>query len=215
MVATVFFCCSSAFRFPSCIWLFVAALCMTGSRSFSQSRDSSIIAPAAIYHGDTIPLVNLPTIDIIAAMSPMAAQKFNQYYKLRRDVLKAYPYAKLAGRKLKEINDSLANIKGERARKSYIKKTEKDLKNQFEKDLKNLTVTQGKILIKLIDRETNNTSYELVKDLRSSFQAFLWQGVARLFGMNLKSHYDPEGDDQLIELIVKGIENGDIPIKNP
>jgi hypothetical protein len=180
-----------------------------------QIKDSPIIAPATIYQGDTIALVNLPTIDIIAAMSPMAAQKFNQYYKLRRDVLKAYPYAKLAGRKLKEINENLKKIPGERARKAYIKKTEKELKDQFEKDLKNLTVNQGKILIKLIDRETGNTSYALVKDLRSSFQAFIWQGVARLFSLNLKTEYDPEGDDQLIELIVRGIENGDIPLKNP
>jgi len=178
-----------------------------------QTPDTAIVTQATVYHGDTIPMVNLPTIDIIAAMSPLAAKKFNQYYKLRRDVLKAYPYAKLAGRKLEEINRELEKIKGEKARKAFIKKTEKELKEQFEKDLKNLTITQGRILIKLIDRETGHTSYALVKQLRGSFQAVLWQGIARLFSSNLKAEYDSTGEDQLIEVIVKGIENGDIPLK--
>lgn len=187
--------------------------CMGSFLVKSQTIDSTTILPATIYHGDTIALINLPTIDIIAAMNPMAAQKFNQYYKLRRDVLKAYPYARLAGKKLKEINNQLEGMPSEKAKRLYIKKTEKQLKEEFEKDLKNLTITQGKILIKLIDRETGNTSYALVKDLRGSFQAFIWQGIARLFSSNLKAEYDPEGQDQLIELIVKGIENGDIPLK--
>ena len=187
-------------------------LCICSFESMSQSPDSARQLPAVIYHGDTIGLVNLPTIDIIAAMSPVAAQKFNPYYKLRRDVLKAYPYAKLAGVKLREINDNLASLHTERAKKAYIKRTEQELKKQFEKDLKNLTITQGKILIRLIDRETGNTSYALVKELRGGFQAFIWQGVAKLFSSNLKAEYDPEGRDQLIEMIVKGIENGDIPL---
>lgn len=185
----------------------------TLSATMAQVADSSKIKSATLYNGDTIAYVNLPTIDIIAAMSPVAAQKFNQYYKLRRDVLKAYPYAKLAGKKLKEINENLEKISGEKAKKIYVKKTEKELKNQFEKDLKNLTITQGKILIKLIDRETGNSSYNLVKDLRGTFQVFIWQGVARLFSLNLKTQYDANGQDQLIEVIVKGIESGEIPLK--
>lgn len=197
-----------AFRYPMSL-----LFCFAWFFASSQTPDSVVKTPAVLYQGDTIALVNLPTIDIIAAMSPTAAQKFNQYYKLRRDVLKAYPYAKLAGKKLKEINDNLGHLQTDKEKRRYIKETEKELKEQFEKDLKNLTITQGKILIKLIDRETGNTSYSLVKELRGGFQAFLWQGVARLFSSNLKSEYDPLGQDQLIEGIVKGIENGDIPVK--
>ncbi len=193
-------------------FLFFMFFCLVSMKGLAQAPDSSQKLPVTIYHGDTIPLVNLPTIDIIAAMSPVAAQKFNQYYKLRRDVLKAYPYAKLAGVKLKEINHTLSSLSTEKAKRAYIKRTEKELKEQFEKDLKNLTITQGKILIKLIDRETGNTSYTLVKELRGGFQAFIWQGVAKLFSSNLKAEYDAEGQDQLIEVIVKGIENGDIPL---
>ena len=193
-------------------FLLFLIFCLVGIKGLAQTADSSRKLPVTIYHGDTIPLVNLPTIDIIAAMSPVAAQKFNQYYKLRRDVLKAYPYAKLAGVKLKEINSTLLTLSTEKAKRAYIKRTEKELKEQFEKDLKNLTITQGKILIKLIDRETGNTSYSLVKELRNGFQAFFWQGVAKLFSSNLKAEYDADGQDQLIEVIVKGIENGDIPL---
>lgn len=162
--------------------------------------------------GDTIPLVNLPAVEIIAAFEPLNAEKQRKYLKLRRDVIRAYPYAKLAAQQLKLINDSTLNIKSERIRKKFIKETEQQLKVRFEKDLRNLTYSQGRILIKLIDRETGNTSYELVKDLRGSFQAVFWQGVARIFGSNLKSEYDSLGEDELIEAIVQSIERGDIKL---
>lgn len=176
--------------------------------------DGRIKTLATIIDGDTIPLINLAPIEIIETLSPEAAARMKAYLKLRRDVLKAYPYAKLASNKLRMINDSIQHISSPRLRKKYIKETEKTLRAEFEKDLKNLTVTQGKILIKLIDRETGNTSYHLVKELRGSFQAFFWQGMARLFGENLKSEYDPQGEDAMIEGIVKQIERGELTMKN-
>lgn len=163
-----------------------------------------------VIDGDTIPLVNLAPVDIVAPFSPQAAAKMMEYLKLRRDVIRAYPYAKLAAVKLKYINDSIAHIPDERARKKFIKETEKELKADFEKDLKNLTITQGRILIKLIDRETGSTSYSLVRELRGSLQAFFWQGLARLFGTNLKSEYDAAGNDAMIESIVQQIERGEL-----
>jgi Domain of unknown function (DUF4294) len=176
--------------------------------------DGRIKTLATVIDGDTIPLINLAPVEIIGALSPEAALRMKAYIKLRRDVLKAYPYAKLAASKLKVINDSLAYIGSSRMKKKYIKSTEKQLRDEFEKDLKNLTVTQGRILIKLIDRETGNTSYNLVKEMRGSFQAFLWQGMARLFGENLRSEYDPEGQDIMIEGIVRQIESGELTMKN-
>ena len=142
---------------------------------------------ATIIDGDTVPLINLAPVEIIATLSPEAAAKMKAYIKLRRDVLKAYPYARLASAKLKFINDSIPKISSERLRRRFIKDTERQLKADFEKDLKNLTITQGRILIKLIDRETGSTSYYLVKELRGSFQAFFWQSLARLFGENLNT----------------------------
>ena len=91
-----------------------------------------------------------------------------------------------------------------------MKQAEDDIAAQFGPELKELTFTQGKILIKLIDRETSSTSYTLVKELRGSVRAFFYQGFARLWGYNLKTKYDPKGEDELIELIVLMIENGQL-----
>lgn len=165
---------------------------------------------ATVVNGDTMPLINLAPAEIYASLSPEAAARMKAYLKLRRDVMRAYPYAKLAAAQLKFINDSIANISNEKTKNSFIKKTEKELKQQFEKDLKKLTVTQGRILIKLIDRETGSTSYALVKELRGGLQAFFWQGLARLFGSNLKSEYKAETEDALIESIVLQIERGEL-----
>jgi hypothetical protein len=166
-----------------------------------------------IINGDTVPLVHMATINVEAAMSPEVAARLKSYYKLRRDVLRTYPYALLAAQQLKFIEDSVKLIKGEKQQKRFIKEHEKELKKRFEQELKKLTVTQGRILIKLIDRETGETSYNLVKELRGSFQAFLWQGVARLFGSNLKSKYEALGEDMNIESIVQQIERGELTYK--
>lgn len=175
-----------------------------------QMPDGRYRVLTSVVDGDTLPLINLAPAEIFAPLSPEAAEKLKAYLKLRRDVLRAYPYAKLAAEKLKFINDSVAKIPGERARKKFIKSYENELKSQFEKDLKKLTVTQGRILIKLIDRETGSTSYYLVKELRGSLQAFFWQGLARLFGSNLKTEYNAAGNDAVIESIVQQIERGEL-----
>ena len=178
-----------------------------------QMPDGRYRLLTTIVNGDTIPLVNMSGVDIVAPLSPEAAANMQAYLKLRRDVLRAYPYAKLAAVQLRFINDSIAKIPNENYRKKFIKATEKDLKEQFEKDLKKLTVTQGRILIKLVDRETGSTSYSLVKELRGSLQAFFWQGLARLFGSNLKSEYDGESNDAQIEQIVQQIERGELKVQ--
>jgi hypothetical protein len=98
----------------------------------------------------------------------------------------------------------------DKERRQLMKRAEDELKAEFEDDLKKLTFKQGLILIKLVDRETGNTSYELVQELRGKFTAFFWQAFARLFGYNLKVEYDPLGDDKEIEDIVVMIENGQI-----
>lgn len=175
------------------------------------AAQEKVITKAIVVNGDTIPVFELPPVDIIAlAVNPLTAEQLKQYYKLRRDVLRAYPYAKLAGLKLKEINANIEKIPKEKDRRKYLKETEKQLKKDFEKDLKNLTITQGRILIKLIDRETGSTTYYLVKELRGSLQAFIWQGVAKLFGSNLKTTYDTAGNDKMIESIVRAIERGEL-----
>jgi len=174
-------------------------------------QKNTIICAAVIHDGDTIAYMSLPQVDIIAERTFANAAERNKYLRLRRDVKKAYPYAILASLKLKEINAALENISGKGDQRRFIKNKERELKEQFEEDLKNLTINQGKILIRLIDRETGNTSYELVKEMRGTLSAFMWQSLASFFGSSLKTKYDPtQGEDKLIEGIIHQIENGDL-----
>lgn len=167
--------------------------------------------PAKVEKGDTIILAYLNPVYITENWSPAKKKRFTKkYLKLIRDVKKAYPYARLAGDKLKFYDVQLKAIKSPRERKKFLDKVEVELRNEYEGDLKNLTITQGIYLIKLVDRETGDTSYELVKQFRGSFSAFFWQQLARLFGHNLKLKYDPNGEDYLIEEVVQLIEAGKV-----
>ena len=108
------------------------------------------------------------------------------------------------------MNEHVVTLKTEKEKRKYIKATEDQLKADFEEQIKNLSINQGNVLIKLINRETGNTSYELIKDLRGSFNAFFAQGLAKIFGHDLKDTYEPEGKDKTIEDIVKQIESGQL-----
>ncbi|MFN5324569.1 MAG: DUF4294 domain-containing protein [Bacteroidota bacterium] len=180
--------------------------------AMGQSDPKPVVTRAVVINGDTVPFFTLPGIEIITAADPNRAENLKRYLKLRRDVLKAYPYARLAAETLRAINDSIINLPKNRDKNKFIKEKEKEMKARFEKDLKKLTFTQGTILIKLVDRETGSTSYQLVKELRGSFQAFFWQSLARLFGSTLKSEYDGVGTDAAIESIVQSIERGEIQV---
>ncbi|MFN7707325.1 MAG: DUF4294 domain-containing protein [Sphingobacteriia bacterium] len=139
------------------------------------------------------------------------ARQMHKITKLRADVLKVYALAKLSGRLLRETNDKLATMPDEKTRKAYTKALEKQLKEEYEGQLRKLTLSQGKVLIKLIHRETNNSAYELIKEYRSGASAVFWQTLATLFGANLKNGYHPTTDveDAQIEYIVLQFESGD------
>lgn len=191
----------------------VSALAQDGSGidqpKIGEKLPAGTVTRGYVYEGDTIPWICLGSVSVSAERTFKNKKQAQRWSKLKRDVKKVYPYAILASAKLKEYNRVLAGMP-EMQRKAYMKKAEEELKMEFEEELKKLTITQGKILIKLIDRETGNTSYDVVKDLRGSFQAFMWQSVARLFGSNLKSEYDGEGEDKMIEDVIKLVEAGEI-----
>ncbi|MBN2639658.1 MAG: DUF4294 domain-containing protein [Bacteroidales bacterium] len=158
---------------------------------------------------DSIPTINLKEINVISHKQGLFG--FWERWRLRRliyNVKKVYPYAKTAGALLKEYNVQLENAKTEAQKKKLMKQAENELKAKYGKQLMQLNFTQGIILIKLIDRETGNTSYDLVAGLRGKFIAFFYQGIARIWGYNLKVHYDPKGKDKDIETIVKLINEG-------
>lgn len=163
---------------------------------------------AEVINGDTVPSIRLQDIWIFAEYSYKNKKQYEAWSRTKYNVKKVYPYAILAAAKLKEYNRILEKMPDEGTRKAYMKTVEKELKAEFEAPLKDLTITQGRILLKLIDRETGNSSYELVKDLRGGFQAFMWQSIARLFGSNMKSEYDPKGEDIMTERAIKLIEAG-------
>lgn len=130
--------------------------------------------------------------------SPEERKKFN---RLRYNVLKVLPYAKFARNRYSRLNEELELTKNKKEQKQLVKACEKEIKDMFNKEIKNMTVTQGEILIKLIDRETGNSSYELVKELKGGFRAFCYQSVARVFGHNLKQKYDPQQERDIENII--------------
>lgn len=157
---------------------------------------------------DSILQVALPEILVYPQPKDWSRRSLHQYTVLEMRVLKVYPIAKLAAIKLTEYNSVYTTFKSERERKDYIKKIEKDLFAEFETQIRSMSISQGRILIKLIDRETGKSSFEIIKEFKGGFSAFFWQGVARIFGHNLKSEYDAAKEDKMIEYIVWQIDHG-------
>lgn len=167
----------------------------------SSAQDKVLIANFSIIDGDTIFISNMPKVDILEFKYK---DEKNQYRILKRRVLKVYPYAILAKEKLNTIQNGLDSIPKRRHKKRYTKQMLKWVKEEYSDRLKNLSMKEGKILVKLIYRETNLTSYEIVKSYRGSFNAFFWQTMAKIWENNLKTEYDPlnNKEDKLIEHIL-------------
>ena len=182
----------------------------TLGRGGNTPTENNIFLTAFPYNGETLPMITLSDFNVVASRTFINEKDKQAYLKLKRDVRKAYPYAILASVKLREYDAILANM-SEKTHSPYLKKVEKELKVQFERDLKNLTMSQGKILIRLINRETGITTYKVIKDYRGSFSAFMWQSLGLLWGNNLKWKYDPsKGEDKLIEEIIQEIQDKEV-----
>lgn len=165
---------------------------------------------AEIFENDTVPVIYLKPVYIVELKKFESKKEERKYTRLVRYVKKVYPYAKLASKKLQEYDTLLQAAKNDHERSKLMKKAEKELRKEYEGKLRRFTFSQGKILIKLIDRETSYSSYELLKQLRSGLYASIWQGVGKLFDYDLKVKYDPKGADRQIEQIVQLIEAGAI-----
>jgi hypothetical protein len=185
---------------------------LNGQDTVKQVRDS---LPGRFYllenvtrDGVTLPEVELDEIDVVRKLGPVQRFQWWKYRRLVQNVKKVYPYSIVVRETFTEINDTLEQLGSERERRKFMKDYEADLFGEYEDDIKHMTLSQGKILIKLIDRETQNTSYQLIHDYRGSVSALFWQGIARLFGSNLKAEYDPYGEDYIIEKVIYEIEQG-------
>lgn len=160
---------------------------------------------AVVYNGDTLEAKTLSEVAVVGYLTEAQRAANAAWTRLRNAVYVTYPYAKRAGAVLNDINLKLANVTDKSARKEYIKSREKELKKEFTDPLTNLSVYQGKVLMKLINRETGNNCYEIIKDYKGGLTARFYQTVAFFFDTSLKQSYDATGDDAVIEKIVQEV----------
>lgn len=167
-------------------------------------RDT-LLVPVIVYNGDTIPYKEMEPVFVFARMTPAQQEAFKKWTRLRNAVYVTYPYAMQAGYTINEINFVLGKMHNQKERKKYIQSKEAELKKKFADPITQLSVYQGRVLMKLINRETNNSCYDLIKEYKGGFTARFWQTVAWVFGSSLKQDYDPRGDDEEMESIVREV----------
>ena len=189
------------------IFIFIPGF--TQNETENDTTNSAVLR-SVIVGDDTLLVSHIPEVKIYPRHKFDNRWQYWRYRRLIRNVKAAYPYAKTAGKILQDLDKELAAINTKVQRKKYVNKVEKEIRDEFEDEVKHLTISQGRILIKLIDRETGNTTYDVLKEVKGNFSAVFWQAIARIFGSTLKSDYDPEGDDRMIEEIILMIENGQL-----
>lgn len=156
--------------------------------------------------GDTIPFGVLPPVFLYTKLTAQQRKYWAEWTRLRNAVYVTYPYAMAASRIMNEINAKLVNVSSKKERRQIIHSREKELKKEFTDKLTQLSVYQGKVLMKLINRQTGNNCYEIIEEYKGFMTAAFWQGVAFVFGSNLKQSYDPNGKDRDIESIVRDVQ---------
>jgi hypothetical protein len=169
---------------------------------YDTVRVEAFITP----EGDTIPQSWLPTVLVSAVQTRALRNYWNNWTRLRNAVYVTYPYAISASKVIRSVNAQLANVTDEKLRKQIIRSREKELKRDFADKVTNLSVYQGKVLMKLINRETGNNCYQLIKEYKGGLNAGIWQTVAFVFGSSLKQPYNPKGDDVEIEKLVLEVQ---------
>lgn len=168
------------------------------------------LVPVCVYEGDTIPSMRMPTLYIYKPLKFKNKKKQQEYNRLVRNIKKTLPIAKEVNRAIIETYEFLQTLPDEKARQKHLSLVEKSVKEQYTPRMKKLTLSQGKLLIKLINRETSSSSYELVKAFLGPFKAGFYQAFAAIFGASLKKEYHPEDEDAMIERIIVLIENGQL-----
>ncbi|MBQ8362210.1 MAG: DUF4294 domain-containing protein [Bacteroidaceae bacterium] len=176
----------------------------------STTENRRVMLRLCVYEGDTIPWIQLRTVYIYKPLKLKNKKQRKAYDKLVRNVKKTLPIAKEINHIIIETYEYMETLPDEKARKKHIKAVEESLKEQYTPRMKKLTFSQGKLLIKLVDRECNQSSYELVKAFMGPFKASFYQTFASLFGASLKKEYDPENDDAMVERVVVLVENGQL-----
>jgi uncharacterized ubiquitin-like protein YukD len=172
-------------------------------------NQSSYFQQYMIENGDTLYIMSIDELTVVAMPKFKNKRDWQNYSRMVYNLPRVYPYAQIAKNKLAEMDIQFSKIHNKRQRKEYIKTVEKEMMNQYKSALKKLTISQGKMLIKLINRETEATVYQIVKEMKGGFSAFFWQGIASIFGASLKYKYNKNGDDAILEKLVNIYEYGD------
>lgn len=195
------------------IYLSSLLFCAGANKLYAQqieSQSAYYMVPVCVYEGDTIPSLKLPNVYVYKPLIFKNEKERQKYNKLVRDVKKTLPLAKEINRMIIETYEYLETLPNDRERDKHMKRVEKGLKEQYTPIMKKLTFAQGKLLIKLVNRETNSSSYELVKSFMGSFKAGFYQTFASVFGASLKKEYHAEEEDILTERVVLLVENGQL-----
>lgn len=187
------------------VFILLACISFTTNAQTRFGAKDTIETLAVVYGGDTLSFYYMEMATITGVMSEATKQAMAKRSRLRNAVYVTYPYAITASSVMNDINAHLAGITNKGERRRYIKSREKDLRRDFTDKLTNLSVYQGKVLMKIIYRETGEHCYEIIKELRGGATARFWQTVAFLFGSSLKQSYDPKGEDAEMEAIVKEV----------
>jgi len=161
---------------------------------------------------DTMPMVSLKAVEINEQMGEQGKATRARFTEMIHDVREALPYARFFARKMRRLDSTLNTIESREARNAFLKKEEKKLKGELKSELKDLDYDQGRILIKLISRETDRTTYELIKRYKSGLKATMWQTAAKVFSMDLKETYDKQ-EEEALERILKAIDERNVKLK--
>ncbi len=161
-----------------------------------------------VLDGQKVPHSVIQAVQVFPRREFKNKRQARRYSRLVKNLKKVYPYAKLARKRLHEMEIHMETLASDREKRKYVNQVENDLKLEFEDDLRSMTYTQGRLLIKLIDRETGETTYKWIKELKGSLSAFFWQAIARIFGSDLKTEFNTLGEDRVIDEILILIEMG-------
>lgn len=196
---------SRHFKIFLLLFAVLAAICKPATAQ--PTATDTILLGGVVVGTDTFAMVYLDDVNVIDKLPKRYAKARAKFDRLRHNVTKVYPYAIVAAEVLKDVDVELAKLEDDKkARKAYLKSIEKELNKRFKGELENLTITQGQILVKLINRQTGKNCYSIVRELKGGFSAVIWQSVALLFSNNLKREYDPYDRDKDIEQIVQELE---------
>ena len=209
------------------ILIVMAVITLTADCLYAQRRQKPKVGASAVWGSktttteenalnyivegkDTIYIDHLEPSKVYSRLPRQKGKEWRKYYRLVYNFSKSYPYALVARKLVQEADSTIAadNLKWAK-RDKYVNKVQKELFEVFEGQMRNLTVSQGALLMKLIDREVGKSSYDIIKDYKNGIAAGFWQGIAKIFGTDLKKPYDPEGEDMLTDELVKIWDAGD------